>query len=285
MPSRRRFLQTLGTATVGGCLLGPVPAYASGATRLRPAAASPPVLYADARAGGDLNSGTLPEAPVQTLAHLRRLLTHGADDPPVALADLSGRIQAVKHVQLTWTTTYERAHAGFSVWVRTSPEQPFKQAAQVPSQGAADTPRSYTLVLRDRRPGLLQCTLGVEEAGYGMRYSSVLEIDVPDPDVSTGTPRDDTIAPPTEVYRLSEFAPNPTVGSAKITLWVADTEPVRMVLYDAQGRRQSVLFEGTVASRHTHTVRADARELPSGVYFCYVEAASFRATRRLVIVR
>lgn len=290
MPSRRRFLHTLGTVTVGGCLLGPVPAYADATRRLRApsasAAASPPALYADARHGGDLNSGTLPEAPVQTLAHLRRLLTHGADHPPVALADLSGRIHETKHVRLAWTTAYERAHAGFRVLVRTDPEAPFERVAQVPSQGPSDAPQPYTFVLRDRRPGVLQCTLGVEDPGYGMRYSSVLEIEVPDPNVGDDWDARAELPWPNETpFEVSEFAPNPTAGRAKMTLWTATTQPVRATLYDAQGRRHAVLFEGTAEGGRTYTLTADARERASGVYFCHVEARAFRATRRLVVVR
>ena len=79
-------------------------------------------------------------------------------------------------------------------------------------------------------------------------------------------------------------APNPTQDTALLRFDLAESAPVRLVVYDALGRRVAVLADGF----HTagpYTLRFDAAPLPSGVYL--VQLATDRAfqTRTLVLTR
>jgi len=47
----------------------------------------------------------------------------------------------------------------------------------------------------------------------------------------------------------------------------------------------AVLFDGTLDASDTETLRLEAEGLASGVYFVRVEGETFRATRKLVLVR
>ena len=84
---------------------------------------------------------------------------------------------------------------------------------------------------------------------------------------------------------LSAVAPNPTRGTAALTLRVATPQAVRATLVDALGREVAVLFEGDVSPDAGTRLTVDASALAPGVYVVRVEGASFDESRRLTVVR
>lgn len=86
-----------------------------------------------------------------------------------------------------------------------------------------------------------------------------------------------------ETFSLSAPAPNPTSGTASLTLSVAEPEAVRAVVLDATGREVAVVFDGTAAG--TVTLRVATTGLPAGIYIVRVTGASFSAARHLSVAR
>jgi hypothetical protein len=87
---------------------------------------------------------------------------------------------------------------------------------------------------------------------------------------------------------LSAPSPNPSRGSARLTLDLAAPTAVDVTVYDLAGRRVAGLAHGTLAAgRHALAWdgRGDAgRRVGAGVYFVRADAGGDVATRRLVRV-
>lgn len=92
----------------------------------------------------------------------------------------------------------------------------------------------------------------------------------------------DEAAPP---FRLSAPRPNPFSASTRLELTVDEPTDLTVAVYDALGRRVSVLHEGPIRPS-TYTLRVDAGNLPPGLYL--VRATDGRgatAIRSVALVR
>jgi len=92
-------------------------------------------------------------------------------------------------------------------------------------------------------------------------------------------------------YDLWPCFPNPFNPSTRIgySIPVVDGQlsvvrKVRLAVYDLFGREVAVLVDGKKEPGN-HEVQFDGSGLPSGVYFCRMQAGSFVETRRLLLVR
>jgi hypothetical protein len=85
-------------------------------------------------------------------------------------------------------------------------------------------------------------------------------------------------------YALSAY-PNPFRSAARIDVTAKEAQAVSVEVYDVLGRRVATLFDGEVAAGETEALRLDAQGLSSGVYLARVTGETFRATRRVTLVR
>ena len=83
---------------------------------------------------------------------------------------------------------------------------------------------------------------------------------------------------------LEQPYPNPFTAQTTIRYRLPTATSVRLVVFDAMGRRVHA-FTGERQAPGTHTVVFDATGLPSGVYFYRLEAGAFQATGQMVRVR
>lgn len=82
--------------------------------------------------------------------------------------------------------------------------------------------------------------------------------------------------------------PNPFTGSASIVVELSSPSAVRIEVFDVAGRSVRVMALREAAAQHSVELDGrgqDGRLLPSGVYFCRVEAAGESITRKMVIAR
>jgi len=86
-------------------------------------------------------------------------------------------------------------------------------------------------------------------------------------------------------FDLSPIYPNPFNPEARFTLTMAQTQPVRVALYDALGREVAVLHEGLLASGQPHAFALQGHALPNGVYLIQATGATFSATRQAMLVK
>ncbi|MBU1702042.1 MAG: T9SS type A sorting domain-containing protein [Candidatus Eisenbacteria bacterium] len=88
--------------------------------------------------------------------------------------------------------------------------------------------------------------------------------------------------------RLSKSTPNPTMGCVKYSVNLRDSGPVRINVYDVNGRIVDTLIQHWL-SAGSHEFSWDPRsnndrELNSGVYYLRMEAGRQRATRKIVLI-
>jgi hypothetical protein len=92
------------------------------------------------------------------------------------------------------------------------------------------------------------------------------------------------VAEAPESFGLEPSYPNPFRTATTIPFRIAEPGHVRLTVYDALGREVARLVDREMAAG-AYEVQWSAPRLASGTYFYRVEAGSFRATRRVSIVR
>ena len=85
-------------------------------------------------------------------------------------------------------------------------------------------------------------------------------------------------------FVMGQNYPNPFTSETTIRYGLPSPASVRLVVYDGIGRRVRVLTEGR-QSPGWHAVVFEATGLPSGVYFYRLEAGSFQASGRMLLVK
>jgi len=85
-------------------------------------------------------------------------------------------------------------------------------------------------------------------------------------------------------YALEPAYPNPFNPTTTISYALPSASPVRLTVYDLQGRTVAKLVDG-MRDAGVHEVTWDAMGFASGIYFCRIEAGEFEAVRKLMLVK
>ncbi len=85
-------------------------------------------------------------------------------------------------------------------------------------------------------------------------------------------------------YSLSQNYPNPFNPATEIRFSLPTRGQVRLSVYDVAGREVALLYDGP-AGPGTHTVRWDAGDKASGIYFCRYSAGPFTGTRKMLLIK
>ena len=79
--------------------------------------------------------------------------------------------------------------------------------------------------------------------------------------------------------------PNPTAGVSAVEVTVAETETVRVAVYDVLGREVVVAHDGPLTAGTSTRVALSGRRLAPGTYVVRVDGETFAETRRLTVTR
>jgi len=85
-------------------------------------------------------------------------------------------------------------------------------------------------------------------------------------------------------FTLGQNYPNPFNPATTITYALPEDSEVRLTVYDALGREVATLVQDKQTSGW-HTVQFNAIQYSSGLYFCILEAGSFKATLKLLLMK
>ena len=85
------------------------------------------------------------------------------------------------------------------------------------------------------------------------------------------------------VFAFHRPAPTPARGGCDLAFDLPSASPVRVRIFDVHGRLVSSVLDRTMPAG-SHRVRWDAAGAPAGLYFVRLEAGSFTAAHRLVLV-
>lgn len=88
-----------------------------------------------------------------------------------------------------------------------------------------------------------------------------------------------------DAVTLSPAFPNPTRGTATLSLTLTEPQRVRVSAHDLLGREIVVLHDGPLSVGTAHLLMLDATGLPVGIYFVRAVGETFSETRRVTVVR
>jgi hypothetical protein len=87
-----------------------------------------------------------------------------------------------------------------------------------------------------------------------------------------------------ERYALEQNYPNPFNAMTTIEFALPQQGPVRLAIYDLLGREEAVLVD-RVMEPGTYRIRWDATRAASGTYFYRLDAGTYVATKRMVLLK
>lgn len=93
---------------------------------------------------------------------------------------------------------------------------------------------------------------------------------------------------PIQAFAIERVGPNPTSKSAVIGFAIPRQAPIRLSVFDAQGREVAVPASGSYApGRYSVTWSGEGRSgrLAAGMYFIRFQTPDLLRTRRLVLKR
>jgi hypothetical protein len=85
-------------------------------------------------------------------------------------------------------------------------------------------------------------------------------------------------------FSLSQNYPNPFNPSTTIRYGLPQPSHVSLAVYNTLGQLVAQLVDGESEAGY-HEIRFEASGLPSGVYFCRIQAGSFVDTKKILLVR
>ncbi len=85
-------------------------------------------------------------------------------------------------------------------------------------------------------------------------------------------------------FQLSQNYPNPFNPSTVISYQLTVNSFVTLKVYDVLGREVSTLVNGKQNAGY-HSITFDGGNLPSGVYLCHIQAGTFSATRKMLLLK
>ena len=85
-------------------------------------------------------------------------------------------------------------------------------------------------------------------------------------------------------FALQQNYPNPFNPVTTIIYWLAEESKVKLNVFDILGREIVTLIDD-VQNPGNYAVKFDARNIPSGIYFCQLQAGKFIATIKMMLVK
>lgn len=187
---------------------------------------------------------------------------------PVELASFEG-VADGKDVVLTWKTAFEQNNAGFEIQERAKGRKgEWEMLAFVEGAGTTRKPQSYEHRVTGLASGVHLFRLKQVDVDGSATLSKEIE-------VALGVP---------DRFALHAAYPNPAAGTVTIPFDVSRRVKVRLAIYDVLGRRAATVVDAERPPGR-QTVRLNASRLAGGVYFYRIRIGSFRATKKLVVVR
>ena len=194
------------------------------------------------------------------------VLVYGPQDIPVELTNFTAQADG-NNAHLAWETASETNNAGFEVQMLHA--DTWTPLGFVEGHGTTTEAQSYTFDANGLNVGTHLFRLKQIDFDGAFEYSPEVE----------------TIIELVGTYQLSDAYPNPFNPQSQFGLAVARDQHVTVTLYNALGRRVSVLFNGQVEAQATRVFTIGGEALPSGTYFVHVLGETFVDALRVTLAK
>jgi len=190
---------------------------------------------------------------------------------PVELSSFISSVN-LNNVTLKWTTEIETNNSGFDVERsnikgRTSDE--WTKISFVQGHGTITTPNNYEFTDRNLASGKYNYRLKQIDFNGNYEYYDLND------EVVIGIP---------EKFELSQNYPNPFNPSTNLEFRISNLEFVSLKVYDIAGKEVATLVN-EIKPAGRYQVKFDGSNLGTGVYFYKIEAGSFSAVKRMILIK
>ena len=187
---------------------------------------------------------------------------------PVELTSFTA-IAKDDNVLLNWITSTETNNMGFDIERRsTKSNSGWQKLGFINGKGTTTEKSNYSFVDKNPAEGKSYYRLRqIDFDGTSKIYNSV-EVDF------------ETV----KEYSLSQNYPNPFNPSTEINYTLAKSGNVTLKVYNLLGSEVATLVNGFMESGK-HSVKFDANDITSGIYFYTIKADNFTSTRKMILMK
>jgi len=185
---------------------------------------------------------------------------------PVELVSFNSTVSGNK-VNLSWKTATEVNNSGFEI-ERKIAETNWIKIGFVKGQGSTTESSSYSFIDSPNKNRKISYRLKQIDFDGSYEYSGVVEAD---------------LSIPLE-FALAQNYPNPFNPATTINYSLANRSKVDLKVYNILGK-QVVSLVNEMQDAGNYSVKFDASKLSSGVYFYELNAGSFSAKKKMILVK
>jgi hypothetical protein len=196
---------------------------------------------------------------------------------PIQLASFSTSVVRDNDVEVTWKTVSETNNYGFEVYRKRDGTDDWLKIAFVNGHGTTLVPQSYSYL--------------DQSVPFGTYYYRIKQIDLDGKSetLPTGTPSEPemevTVGVTPGAFVLAQNYPNPFNPTTTVEFTVPQNGFATLKVYNVLGQEVATLFEGSSEAGKINTVRFDASNLTSGLYFYTLRTAGKVETKRMLLLK
>ena len=187
---------------------------------------------------------------------------------PVELASFTAKSSG-RNITLDWNTAGEVNNYGFYIERKDGENDIWKERGFIKGNGTVSTPKNYSYEDKNITTGKYNYRLKQTDYNGNFKYYELSN------EVIVGAP---------SKFALSQNYPNPFNPSTSINYELPITNYVLLKVYDLTGREVMQLVNEIKPAGY-YTVKFDASNLSSGMYFYKIQAGDFSSVKKMVLVK
>ncbi len=185
---------------------------------------------------------------------------------PVELTSFTASVNSPNQVELSWNTATETNNRIFEVERKTSGGT-YTTIGSVEGAGTTTLPHSYSYTDEQVSNGIYTYRLKQIDFGGQSEYSKEVEVNI------NGL----------TIFNLAQNFPNPFNPSTDISYTIPESGNVTLAVYNTIGQQVAMLVNGFVTAG-SHTVRFNAKALPSGAYFYQLQQGNSVLVKKMMLL-
>ena len=171
------------------------------------------------------------------------------------------------NVILNWTTATEQNCKQFNI-TRKKDGENFVTIGSADGQGSVSLPHIYKYTDNTVSSGHYSYRLEEVDFDGSLHYSNIVEIQVDMP----------------KNFILEQNYPNPFNPSTNINYTVPNESYISLKIYNILGKELETLVDEKKPAG-SYQIKFNASDLPSGIYFCKMQADNFVAIKKMILVK